>query len=255
MTRPAERYDLIGRTYAATRKEDPRIAATVHDCLGAARTVVNIGAGTGSYEPRDRQVVAVEPSSAMIEQRRARSAPVIRGVAERLPLPDACVDAAMAVLTVHHWTDPGAGLAEMRRVARRQVVLYYEALRTRSFWGLDYFPEALDLDTETDPPGEQLLRTHLRVRSIRRVLVPRDCQDGFGTAYWARPEAYLEPEVQAGMSWLALLPPDALRRGARRLRQDLASGRWDRRYGGLRTHEHFDGGYRIVVAGLDDGPA
>jgi SAM-dependent methyltransferase len=244
-----DRYDEIGRSYIATRREDPRIAAQVLACLGPGRSVVNVGAGAGSYEPTDREVVAVEPSVQMLLQRGARPASTVRGVAEALPFPDASFDAAMAILTVHHWSDPVGGLSELRRVARRQVVFYFEPMRTRDFWVLDYFPEALDLPTERNPPGEALLRQHLRVTDIQTVPVPADCVDGFGAAFWSRPEAYLEPEVQAGMSWLALLPDSVRRRGADRLAADLESGAWDRRHGHLRHEESFDGGYRIAVAG------
>lgn len=242
-----QRYDEIGRTYAVTRREDPRIAAAVHACLGVGQTVVNVGAGTGSYEPQDREVVAVEPSVQMLRQRKGRGASV-RGVAEALPFADGAFDVAMAVLTVHHWSDPAAGLRELRRVSRRQVVFFFEPLHTHGFWVLDYFPEALDLPTETDTPGERLLRANLRVREVRPVLVPHDCRDGFGAAFWARPEAYLDPEVQAGMSWLALLPGDVRRAGTARLASALATGEWDRRHGHLRQQDSFDAGYRIAIA-------
>lgn len=169
---------------------------------------MDVGAGSGSYEPPDCDVVAVEPSDLMLGQRRGRTAPAVRGVAERLPFPDRSFDVAMAVLTVHHWSDPGAGLREMARVSGRQVVFFFEPLRTHQFWALDYFPTALDVPTEIDPPGAVLLAAHLKVREVRTVLVPHDCRDGFGAAFWARPEAYLDPRVQAGMSWLAMLAPD-----------------------------------------------
>jgi SAM-dependent methyltransferase len=242
-------YDEIGRTYTRTRREDPGFAAALHAPLGNARTVVNVGAGTGSYEPADRAVVAVEPSPAMLGQREGRTRRVVRGVAEALPFPDGTFDAAMAVLTVHHWSDPAAGLRELRRVARRQVVLFYEPLQSHGLWVLDYFPEALDLPTEQDPPGEELLRRILDVQDVLPVLVSHDCLDGVGAAFWARPEAYTDPDVQAGMSWLAQLPADARRRGTERLAADLASGAWDERLGHLRHQDTYDGGYRIAVAG------
>ena len=242
-------YDRIGRSYQRTRREDPRIAVQIVDALGEAATVVNVGAGTGSYEPRGRNVVAVEPSAEMLRQRAGDAAPVVRGVAEALPFGDGTFDAALAVLTVHHWHDPSAGLREMRRVSRRQVVFFFEALHTHGFWALDYFSEARELPSEVSPPDEELLRSHLDVREIRTLLVPNDCVDGFGAAFWSRPEAYLEPEVQAGMSWLALLPDEVRARGSHRLRDDLASGEWDRRHGHLRTESTFDGGYRLAVAG------
>jgi SAM-dependent methyltransferase len=210
--------------------------------------VVNVGAGTGSYEPDDRLVVAVEPSPEMLRQRRSRSRHVVRGVAEALPFPNAAFDTAMAVLTIHHWADPYAGLRELRRVSTRQVVFYFEPLHTHNFWALEYFPEALQLPSEHDAPGEEVLREALRVREIRPVLVPRDCLDGFGAAFWARPDAYLEPVVQAGMSWLALLPEHARRRGSQQLADDLASGDWDRRYGHFRQLTLYDAGYRIAIA-------
>jgi len=173
---------------------------------------------------------------------------VVRAVAEDLPFPDGAFGAGMAVLTIHHWTAPEAGLRELRRVSRRQVVFFFEPLRTHGFWALDYFPEALELPSEQDPPGEEVIRRVLRVREVRPILVPHDCVDGFGVAFWARPEAYLDPEVQAGISFLALLAPAARRRGAERLAADLASGAWDRRHGHLRRLTSYDGGYRLAIA-------
>jgi SAM-dependent methyltransferase len=242
-------YEEIGRSYSRTRREDPRIAAEIASCLGSARSVVNVGAGTGSYEPGDRVVVAVEPALEMVRQRRGgRTRRVVRGVAEELPFPDGAFDAGMAVLTVHHWAEPEIGLRELRRVSRRQVVVFFEPLRMHDFWALDYFPEALQLPSEQDPPGEEAMRAALPVQEVRPLLVPHDCSDGFGAAFWARPEAYLDPQVQAGMSWLALLTPEARQRGSERLASDLASGAWDRRHGQLRDLATYDGGYRIAIA-------
>lgn len=244
-----ERYDAIGTTYATTRREDPRIAADIHAALGRPGSLVNIGAGTGNYEPAAWDVVAVEPSSEMVAQRRADAAPAVRGGAEHLPFTDDTFDVAMALLTIHHWTDVERGLHEMTRVARRQVVFFFEPLQTHEFWAIDYFPDALDLPTEQDTPGEAVLRTHLDVREIRPLLVPHDCQDGFGAAYWARPDAYADPLVQAGMSWLAMLTDEQRAAGSERLRADLDSGAWDERYGHLRSQDAFDAGYRIAIAG------
>ena len=241
-------YDEIGASYSATRREDPRIAAVIWDAIGPGRSLLNVGAGTGSYEPADRDVVAIEPSPTMIAQRHSRSRLVVRGVAEHLPVLTQSFDAALAVLTVHHWTDPAAGLTEMRRVARRQVVFYFEPLETHKFWGLEYFEEARDLPFERNAPGEELLREWLNVREVVPVLVPNDCTDGFGTAFWSRPERYLEPEVKSGMSWIACLPADARARGTAKLTEDLASGEWDRRFGHLRGADMYDGGYRIAIA-------
>ena len=247
MSSAGGRYDAIGTSYAKTRREDPRIAAAIHSALGDG-SVVNVGAGSGNYEPADRPVVAVEPSMAMIRQRAAHRAPVVRGVAEALPFADGAFDVAMAVLTMHHWTDAVAGIRELARVAARQVVFFFEPLQTHGFWALEYFPAARALPTEQDPPGERLLRELLDVIEVREVLVPRDCVDGFGVSFWARPDAYADPEVQAGMSWLAMLTDGQRRDGAARLRADLQSGEWDRRHGHLREQETFDGGYRIAIA-------
>jgi SAM-dependent methyltransferase len=241
-------YERIGRSYGKTRREDPRVAADIHACLDEGRSVLNVGAGTGNYEPHDRLVVAVEPSLEMLRQRQDRTRRVVRGVAEALPFPDAAFDTAMAVLTIHHWTDTLVGLRELRRVSRRQVVFFFEPLHVHEFWALEYFPEAIDVPSEQHAPGEEVLRRALPVREIRPVLVPRDCVDGFGAAFWARPEAYLDPEVQAGMSWLALLPEDALKRGSERLAADISTGEWERRFGHLRRVDSYDAGYRIAIA-------
>jgi SAM-dependent methyltransferase len=241
-------YEDIGGSYARTRREDPRIGAEIAAGLGASRTVLNVGAGTGNYEPRDRDVVAMEPSAAMIRQRRGRTRRVVRGVAEALPFPDAAFDAALAVLTLHHWADPEAGLRELQRVSGRQVVCFFEPLHIHGFWALDYFPEVSRVRSEQEAPGAEVIGSVLAVREVRPVLVPHDCTDGFGAAFWARPEAYLDPEVQAGMSWLALLTPEARQRGTERLASDLASGAWDRRHGHLRHLASYDGGYRLAIA-------
>jgi SAM-dependent methyltransferase len=244
---PSFAYDEIGRTYARTRRPDQRLAREVDRALGPARTILNVGAGSGNYEPAGRVVVALEPSMAMIRQRTSRAA-VVRGSAERLPFADAAFDAAMALLTMHHWHDPAAGLDELRRVSRRQVIWYCEPLDPATFWPLRYFPEASRLPFVASPPGEALLRARLDVREIRTLRIPSDCTDGFGVAYWARPEAYLDPIIQDGMSWLALLDPAARRSGTARLAEDLASGAWERHLGHLRTQPDFDGGLRIAIA-------
>jgi SAM-dependent methyltransferase len=243
------RYDEIGKSYSLARREDPRIAAQIWTALGDSSRIVNVGAGTGNYEPPDRPVIAAEPSMEMIRQRSGRSQLVVRCRAERLPFRPGSFDAALAVLTLHHWSDVETGLAEMRRVANRQVVLYFEPLRSRSFWALEYFPEAVHVPSEQNPPGEDLISTHLDVHDIKIIDVPADCSDGFGAAYWARPEAYLDPKVQAGMSWLALQPHASRREGTERLSHDLQTGKWDEQFGHLRTQRSYDGGYRLAIAG------
>jgi len=214
-------YDEIGRSYSKTRREDPRIAAQILDALGEAGKVLNVGAGTGNYEPSGRHVVAVEPSAEMIGQRRDRTRRVLRGTAEALPFGDRTFDASMAILTIHHWTNVMVGLKELRRVSARQVVFFFEPLRTHDFWALNYFPEAASIQSERNAPGVDVIGRVLRICEIRTVLVPRDCLDGFGAAFWARPEAYLDPEVQAGMSSFALMSAEARMRGSDKLAADL----------------------------------
>lgn len=208
----------------------------------------NVGAGTGNYEPHDLDVVAVEPSTVMIAQRPAGSAPVVRGVAESLPFAAGAFDVALAVLTVHHWADLAAGLREMRRVASTQVVLLFDRSQVPPFWLHEYFPQPDDLSMKRSPPGVTDLAQTLAVQEVQPVPIPRDCTDGFGEASWARPHAYTDPAVQSGMSWLAMLPPDLIRQGTARLQQDLATGRWDEEHGWLRHEPSYDGGHRLVIA-------
>lgn len=245
------RYDAIGRGYADHRRADPRIAAVVHGALGDARTVVNVGAGTGSYEPTDRPVIPVEPSTAMALQRPPALPPAVLGVAESLPLADGTVDAAMAILTVHHWADVRRGLAELVRVARRRIVLLTIDVEAEAdMWLIrDYVPELLDQDRRDFPTMEQLTEA-LGPTRVVPVPVPRDCTDGFLLAFWSRPEAVLDPAARAATSGFARMD-DALEAAAvARLERDLASGAWDRAYGHLRTSPALDVGLRLTVTEL-----
>jgi SAM-dependent methyltransferase len=244
------RYDRIGTSYTRTRRPDPRVEALVHAGLGTARRIVNIGAGAGSYEPRNRTVVAVEPSPTMIAQRPVEAAPAVRAFAESLPFRDRTFDAALAIFTVHHWRDTERGLRELARVATRQVILSYDAIVEDGFWLVDdYFPEIAALDNQNRGYTSPEIARVLAVREVVPVLVPADCVDGFMACYWCRPEAYVDPDVQAGISGLARLTPAVRERGTERLRADLASGAWDARHGQLRTMTELDVGYRLIVAG------
>ena len=241
-------YQTIGGSYSAARRPDPRIQRQVTTSLGDARSVVNVGAGTGNYEPVDRLVIAVEPSPAMIAQRRPEAPPAIRAVAESLPFGDQTFEASMAILTLHHWSDLACGLSELRRVASRQVVLLFEPWISWRFWLVEYFPECLSLPSEMRAPTIEDVELHLDVRTIVTVPVPADCIDGFAGAYWCRPESYLDPSVRAGISSLAQLPPEVAERCVHRLRQDLVSGEWYARYGHLRQLPEIDLGYRLLIA-------
>jgi SAM-dependent methyltransferase len=244
----AARYDRIGRTYSATRQTDPRIAARIWAALGDARTVVNVGAGTGNYEPPDRDVTAVEPSAVMIAQRPPDAAPAVQASAEQLPFADASFDAAMAVLTLHHWSDWRAGLTELRRVAREQVVvLSWDPTYRRALWlTSEYFDFLADDDAEQFPTIEE--QAAVLDARVEGVPVPWDCADGFYSAFWRRPEAYLRPEVRAGISVLARRTDAELADGLRRLRDDLDSGAWARRHADLLEHDELDLGYRLLIA-------
>ena len=242
-------YDTIGASYAATRRTEPRIAAQVWDALGDARTVVNVGAGTGSYEPPDREVTAVEPSALMRSQRPAGAARCVAALAERLPFADGSFDAAMAFVTVHHWQDPIAGLREMQRVARRVVVFTHDSTdagwRHRFWLTRDYLPEVAELVAGRPPLRELAGAIEARVEP---VLIPWDCVDGFFEAYWRRPEAYLDDHVRRGVSVWARVGPDAEQRAVRSLRDDLVSGRWAERNRDLVALDAAELGLRLLVA-------
>jgi SAM-dependent methyltransferase len=243
------RYDRIGVSYTATRRADPRIEAAIWDALGDARSVANVGAGAGSYEPLDRDVVAIEPSATMIEKRPAGAARVLQGVAEALPLEDRSVDAAMAIWTIHHWSDARQGLAELRRVAReRVVILTWDTAFAGTFWlSSDYLPELEEWSIGAYPSLE-VIENELGALERRPVPIPSDCQDGFLRAWWARPEAYLDEGVRRNISQFNLVDPEAVERGIEALARDLADGTWDERNGHLRELEELDLGYVLLVS-------
>lgn len=244
-------YDEIGRTYTRTRQSDPRIAAQIAAALGDAASVLNVGAGSGNYEPTDRWVTALEPSMTMIRQRSASTAAVVQGVAGDLPFVDRSFDVAMGILTLHHWPDVGAGLAEVRRVSRRQVFMLFDGLVRDGYWLIDdYFPAVWELDSERQAPTVAMVGEHLDIVRVEVVLIPSDCTDGFGCAYWNRPEDHLDPVVLAGMSWSSQLAPEVLFEGVEHLRDDIESGRWDERYGHLRAMTEADYSYKLVIAGV-----
>jgi SAM-dependent methyltransferase len=245
-------YDHIGVGYTATRRADPYIAQRIMEALGDARSVVNVGAGAGAYEPGDREVIAIEPSATMIAQRPPDAAPVIQGVAEQLPLADRSVDAVMAILTLHHWSAYERGLAEMRRVARRRVVvLSWDPAYVERFWMRDYLAQLGRRDAARFVSLEEQARA-AGAATVTVVPVPHDCRDGFGCAFWRRPEAYLDPAVRAGISTFHLCSEDdpELAAGLRRLADDLESGRWHQRHGHLLTLDQLDLGYRLITVEL-----
>lgn len=241
-------YEQHGRTYACHRRADPRIAARIHAALGDAETVLNVGAGTGSYEPRDRCVLAVEPSATMRAQRPPHAAPAIAARAETLPLDDDTVDAAMACVTIHHWESPHAGLAELRRVTRGPVVVFTFELDHLPAWQHEYVGDALALDRPRFPTIEEVAAALGGRTRVERIPTPGDCTDGFVEAFWRRPEALLDPEVRSAQSLWPLLAPGVEQQLVDRLAADLESGAWDVKHGYLREQDELDGALRLVIS-------
>ncbi|MEL6505503.1 MAG: class I SAM-dependent methyltransferase [Pseudomonadota bacterium] len=239
------KYDIIGLDYANLRRPDPRIAAQIHAALGDAKTIVNVGAGAGGYEPPDRAVTAVEPSQTMIDQRPATAAPAIQGNAENLPFPDDSFDAAMASLTIHHWTDHAKGLQEMRRVSRGPVVLFTFDPTPRDFWLWHYFPGLAALDAHIMPPMT-FYESVLGPVDIHPIPIPADCTDGFLCAYWKRPAAYLDDKIRTGMSSFHAM--DAVEAGLENLAHDLETGTWEQQNADLLNKNALDMGYRLVIS-------
>ncbi|MEX3010186.1 class I SAM-dependent methyltransferase [Hoeflea sp. TYP-13] len=237
-------YDTIGLNYANLRKPDLRIAARIEQALGSARTVLNVGAGAGSYEPTKRQLTAVEPSAEMIQQRAASDVTVIQGSAEDLPFADKSFDASMAILTIHHWSDQEKGVMEMRRVTRGKIVFLTYDPSFRGFWLADYFPELVTLDEEQMPRIADY-ESWLGPVDVSAVPIPHDCTDGFLAAYWQRPAAYLDERVRAAMSSFWAL--GNVSEGLGKLETDLNSGAWAQRYSQLLNLEDLDCGYRLVA--------
>jgi len=238
-------YDTIGVNYSDLRKPDSRIERVISKALGPAESVLNVGAGTGSYEPADRQVTAIEPSLEMIRQRGASAVPAIQGYAENLPFDDSSFDASMAILTVHHWADKEKGLKEMRRVTRGRVVLLTFDPSHREVWLADYIPELVTLD-EAIMPRMTDYEQWLGPVDISPVPIPHDCTDGFLYAYWRRPAAYLDPRIRKAMSSFWAI--DNISDGLGKLKGDLDTGAWAQRYSELLNLDECDLGYRLLTA-------
>ncbi|WP_433370364.1 class I SAM-dependent methyltransferase [Actinoplanes sp. CA-142083] len=241
-------YDTHGQGYARRRRPDPRIAALIHTALGDARTVLNVGAGAGSYEPDDRYVLAVEPSAAMRAQRPPGAPPALDATAERLPFDDDAFDAVMATVTVHQWRDTAGGLAEMRRVARGPVVvLTFDGDELERLWLAAYVPELVAAERRRYPAISTIAAAIGRSTEVIEVPIPIDCVDGFTEAYYARPDAFLDPRVRAAQSAWGFVTPEATHRAVENLRADLASGAWEHAYGHLRAQPQFLGSLRLLI--------
>jgi SAM-dependent methyltransferase len=251
MTTPNDRleptYDRIGVGYANIRRPDPRLAAIIDECLGDAETVINVGAGAGSYEPDNRGVVSLEPSRRMLAQHPGSRR--VQGMAEAIPFADSCFDAAMAILTVHHWQDLHVGLSEMKRVAKRQVVFTWDPDHDRELWiASDYVPAIGVLERARFTPLSEVIQA-LNVHTVRTFEIPHDFTDGFQAAFWRRPEMYLDPALRAASSTFASLPPNLVEPGIERLTSDLETGQWIDTYGEWLALDCVDVGHRILIAG------
>jgi SAM-dependent methyltransferase len=242
-------YGAHGQGYAGRRRTDPRIESWVHAALGDARTVLNVGAGAGSYEPADRHVIAIEPAAAMRAQRPPRLAPAIDAAAEKLPLDDQSVDAAMALVTVHQWRDLAAGLRELRRVTRGPiVVLTFDGDALDRFWLAEYAPQMIAVERRRYPPIATLVEALGGACEVHPLPIPADCADGFSEAFYARPEAFLDPAVRRSQSAWSFVPEEVQAQVVARLAADLASGEWDRRFGAWRSAPSFEGSLRGIVS-------
>lgn len=240
-------YDAIGQTYKPFRQPDKRIEAAILSALGGCASVLNVGAGAGSYEPTDRQVTAVELSMTMIKQRSTSSAPVVQANSIALPFADQSFAAASAILTIHHWSDQIKGIQELRRVARERVVVYTWDPEAPVFWLNDYFPEIFTIDRPIFPSMD-LLEQYLGAVTVRPVMIPHDCTDGFLGAYWQKPEAYLDAGIRSAISTFSKI--QNLDSGVEKLANDLKTGAWEQRHGELRRRTQLDLGYRLVVADI-----
>jgi len=240
-------YDRIGIGYTEVRRSEPRIEQRIRAALAGLVEILNVGAGTGSYEPPGRVLAAVEPSLQMLDQRDPAAAPPVRAVAERLPFRDDTFDGSMAILTVHHWSDPLAGLAEVRRVTRGPVVVFtFDRAVHNSMWLAEYLPAAESLDP--DHLESVQIADALGGGIVETVLVPHDCVDGFAHAYWRRPRAYLDPAVRAGISSFARLSEPVVEEAVSKLGADLSSGRWAADHADLLELDELDAGFRLVIA-------
>jgi len=250
ITDPAFNYDKFGQTYSAQRQTDPRIAAYVNKALSGAKTVLNVGAGSGSYEPDNVYVVAVEPSFVMREQRKAHNkVPAINAKADNLPFDDNAFDASMAMVTVHHWPDIAKGLQELRRVTKGSVIIMsFDPDALDDFWNATYFPELIAVEKARYPKIPFIRETLGGNTEVIPVPIPLDCTDGFQEAFYGRPEAFLQKEVRLSQSAWGFLPEGLEQQLVKRLEDELNSGEWDKKYGHFRAQPFFTGALRLIVS-------
>jgi SAM-dependent methyltransferase len=249
---PAFDYDNNGQQYSGQRKTEPAIASYIGKALGNAKTVLNVGAGAGSYEPEDRYVVSVEPSAVMRNQRIANGkTPAINAFGDQLPFDDHAFDAVTAFVTLHHWPDMKKGLLELKRVAREKViVMTFDPQALDRFWNAEYFPEIIDVERQRYPTIPFITDALEADCEVWEIPVPLHCADGFQEAFYGRPEAFLDEKVRKAQSAWGFISDEQQRTIVKRLADDLASGEWDRKYGFYRTQPEFTCALRLVIGKL-----
>jgi len=247
---PAFNYDKLGHKYSGYRQTDPRIARYVYDALGDAKTVLNVGAGSGSYEPTDRYVIALEPSVVMRKQRLEKNLfPAVNGMADALPFDDNSFDASMAMVTVHHWPDIPKGLKELRRVTKNQVIIMtFDPFSLYDFWNYKYFPEVVEVERQRYPSIEFISNAIGGQCEVIPIPIPFDCIDGFQEAFYGRPEEFLKKEVRQSQSAWGFISEEAENQMVKALADDLSSGEWDRKFGHFRAQPSFKCALRLIVA-------
>ena len=249
---PGFDYDSKNHNYSDIRKADPRIGAYVRKSLNDSNTILNVGAGTGSYEPDDKFVIAVEPSSVMRAKRLTLGKnPAVNAKADDLPFDDRSFDAVMAILTIHHWPDLRSGLLEVKRVAKKKIaILTYDPEMLDIFWNARYFPRLIEIERSRYPKLEQISAYLGEEITITNIKIPLNCTDGFQEAFYGRPEAFLREEVRNAQSAWGFLDKGLEIEYVKRLSDDLASGEWDRLYGYHRTLPEFEGAFRLLEVNL-----
>jgi SAM-dependent methyltransferase len=243
-------YNKSGQKYSGHRQTDPRIAEYVFKGLADAKTILNVGAGPGSYEPANKYVVAVEPSIIMRAQRiQNGKIPAINAKADNLPFDDNSFDASMAMITVHHWPDMNKGLKELRRVAKKQVlIMTFDPGELDNFWNVNYFPELIEVEKARYPTIEFIKNSLGGNCEVIPIPIPLDCVDGFQEAFYGRPEAFLEKEVRLAQSAWGFLPEAVEEKSVQSLEDDLKSGEWDKKYGHFRTQSAFTCALRLIIS-------
>jgi SAM-dependent methyltransferase len=247
---PAYNYDKLGQKYSVKRQTEPAIFSYIVKALGDAATVLNVGAGTGSYEPTDRYVIAVEPSLVMRSQRESNNKnPAVIAFADNLPFDDNSFEASTAFVTVHHWSDIHKGLHELRRVTKNQVIIMtFDPEALDDFWNAIYFPELIEAEKKRYPSIDFITTALGGTCEVQKIPIPFDCADGFQEAFYGRPEAFLDKQVRQSQSAWGFISPEVEEKYIKDFAEELASGEWDKKYGHYRTQPSFTCALRLIIS-------